>query len=242
MNGSGRKRTGAAGTLGLALALLGHRALAQAQDPFPLPRTTFGSIGMVEMPSARMAPDGELSLSTSFSRNLQRYNFGFQALPWLEFNFRYTILHAFPLDPTNSQYYDRSFGLGLRLFKEGEYRPAVVLGVRDLVGTGIYSAEYLAATKRFFDNFDVTLGLGWGGLASAESIPNPLGYLANSFKTRSRIGAAGSFNPNTFFHGPNVGVFGGVVWRTPIPNLSLTAEYSSDRYKLESSFGTFVPK
>ena len=242
MNGSGRKRTGAATTLGLAFALLGHSAFAQALDPFPLPRTTFGSIGMVEMPSARMAPDGELSLSTSFSRNLQRYNFGFQALPWLEFNFRYTILHAFPLDPSNSQYYDRSFGLGLRLFKEGEYRPAVVLGVRDLVGTGIYSAEYLAATKRVFDNFDVTLGLGWGGLASAEAIPNPFGYLAQSFKTRSRIGAAGSFNPNTFFHGPNVGVFGGVVWRTPIRNLSLTAEYSSDRYKLESSYGTFVPK
>jgi hypothetical protein len=242
MIGSGRKKTGVATTLGLALVLLGHRALAQAQDPFPLPRTTFGSIGMVEMPSARMAPDGELSLSTSFSRNLQRYNFGFQALPWLEFNFRYTILHAFPLDPTNSQYYDRSFGLGLRLFREGAYRPAVVLGIRDLVGTGIYSAEYLAATKRVFGNFDVTLGLGWGRLSTAETMSNPLGYLSQSFKSRPEFGVAGSFSLKSFFHGPHVGVFGGVVWRTPIPHLSLTAEYSSDRYKLESSFGTIVPK
>ena len=242
MNGSGRKRTGATITLGLAFALLAHRVSAQSLVPFPHPRTTFGSIGMVEMPSARMAPDGEISLSTSFSKNLQRYNFGFQALPYLEFDFRYSILHAFPLDPSNSQYYDRSFGMGLRLFKEGEYRPAIVLGIRDLVGTGIYSAEYLAATKRIFNNFDVTLGLGWGRLSSAESIPNPLGYLSNSFKTRPEFGVAGSFTLKSFFHGAHVGVFGGVVWRTPVRHLSLTAEYSSDAYKLESSFGTFRPK
>ncbi|MGC8536814.1 MAG: YjbH domain-containing protein [Rhizomicrobium sp.] len=243
MNGSGRKRTGAATTLGLALALLGHSALAQASDPFPLPRTTYGSIGMIEMPSARMAPDGELSLSASFARNLQRYNFGFQALPYLEFNFRYSILHAIPLDPSNSQYYDRSFGLGLRLFKEGEYRPAIVLGIRDLVGTGVYSAEYLVATKRIFDNFDLTFGLGWGRLSSAgAALPNPFGYLSQSFKTRPEFGIAGSFSLKSFFHGPHVAPFGGVVWRTPIRNLSLTAEYSSDGYKLESQYGTFTPK
>ena len=243
MNGSGRKRTGAATMLVLALALLGHGAWANTLEPFPLPRTTFGSIGMIEMPSARMAPDGELSLSTSFSKNLQRYNFGFQALPYLEFDFRYSILHAFPLDPTISQYYDRSFGLGLRLFREGEYSPAVVLGIRDLVGTGIYSAEYLAATKRLFENFDVTLGLGWGRFAGADSFTNPLRYLSQSFGTRNTsFGNGGTFNLGTYFHGPGVGVFGGVVWRSPIPNLSFTAEYSSDRYKLESSYGTFSPK
>ena len=139
MNWSGRKRTGAATTLGLAIALLGHRALAQTS--FPLPRTTFGSIGMVEMPSARMAPDGELDFSTSFSQNLQRYSLGFQMLPWLGFDFRYSILHKFHLDPTLHQYADRSFGLAIRLAREGLYRPEISLGIRDLVGTGIYSAE-----------------------------------------------------------------------------------------------------
>ena len=241
MNGSGRKRTGAATTLGLAFALLGHRALAQPS--FPLPRTTFGSIGMIEMPSARMAPDGELDFSTSFSQNLQRYSLGFQMLPWLELDFRYSLLHKFHLDPNLHQYADRSFGLAIRLAREGEYTPAISFGIRDLVGTGIYSAEYLAATKRVLDNFDFTLGLGWGELSQADPIANPLGYLSNSFRSRpGSYGNGGTFNFGTYFHGPEVGVFGGVVWKTPIRHLSLTAEYSSDRYKLESFYGAFVPK
>ena len=243
MNGSGRKRTGAAITLGLAFALHGHSALAQTQDSFPLPRTTFGSIGMVEMPSARMAPDGEIDFSTSFSKNLQRYTLGFQMLPWLEFNFRYSLIHQFHLDPALHQYADRSFGLAIRLAREGEYRPAIAVGIRDLVGTGIYSAEYLAATKRVFNTLDITLGLGWGELSQADPITNPFGYLSHSFRTRSAsYGQGGTFNLGTYFHGPNIGVFGGIVWKTPIRHLSLTAEYSSDRYKLESSYGAFVPQ
>jgi hypothetical protein len=243
MNGSGRKRTGAATSLGLAFALLGHPALAQAQDAFPLPRTTFGYIGMVEMPSARMAPDGEIDLSTSFFRNTQRYNLGFQALPWLDFDFRYTIFHHLPLDPSIHQYYDRSFGLKIRLFREEKYSPAVSIGFRDIAGTGIYSSEYIVATKRLFSTLDASLGIGWGRLATASPFPNPLGYLAKWFRVRrNNVGYGGNVSFGTFFHGANAGLFGGLVWKTPINNLSFSLEYSSDRYNLESTYGSFTPK
>ena len=242
MKGAGRQKARVASTLGIALALLGHRAPAQSVDSFPQPHTTYGGIGMIEMPSARMVPDGQLSASFSFSNKIQKYNLNFQALPWLNTSFRYSILHTSKLDSSNSQYYDRSFGVKIRLSKEGIYRPEISLGVRDIIGSGIYSSEYIVATKRIFRNFDVSLGLGWGRLATADGISNPFKYILKSFSVRSNYAVAGGFNTNVFFHGPNAGIFGGVAWKTPIPHLSLTTEYSSDRYVLESSHDFIRPK
>ena len=48
------------------------------------PTNLFGSRGVIVTPSARMAPDGELSVGASFLRKNQHYNLGFQILPWLE--------------------------------------------------------------------------------------------------------------------------------------------------------------
>jgi hypothetical protein len=45
-----------------------------------------------------------------------------------------------------------------------------------------------------------------------------------------------------FLHGPNAGLFGGLIWHTPIKNLSLTAEYSSDTYAFERQRGGFSPR
>lgn len=212
---------------------------AYADGAFPLPRTTFGTIGLVEMPSARMVPDGELSLSATVFKNTQRYNFGFQALPWLSISFRYAGLQHF--FPNTANYYDRSYGMKVRLFDEGEYRPAIAVGINDLVGTGVYGGEYIVATKRIFDNFDATVGIGWGRLAGTGALPNPFGYLFQSFKRRTPISTTGQADFKQLFHGPRVGLFGGVVWRTPIRNLALVTEYSSDAYTREHRNGNFSP-
>lgn len=201
-----------------------------------LTRTTFGTVGLIEMPSAEMAPDGQLNVTLAYFQNTQRYNLGFQALPWLDVSFRYAAI-SYPNDET---YYDRSYGLKLRLFQEGEYIPAVVIGAQDLKGTGIYAAEYLAASKRFFNDFDVTAGIGWGRMATTATLPNPLGQIISTFKTRT--GPTGDVDPGQLFHGRNVGVFGGVVWQTPIKNLALTAEYSSDHYVREAEGDAFRPR
>lgn len=186
-----------------------------------------------------MAPDGELSAGANYSKNTQHYNLGFQILPWLEGSFRYSGLAHF--DASYPVYWDRSFGIKLRLWNEGDILPAVAFGINDVVGTGVYSSEYLVASKSFGD-FDTTLGVGWGRLGSANTFRNPFAQLSRSFETRPTMTSPGGTNFNIFLHGPDAGVFGGVVWRTPLPGLSLIAEISSDNYQFERDRNTFVPK
>jgi hypothetical protein len=214
---------------------------ALAADDGTLVRNNFGSVGLIDMPSARMAPDGELSIGASFFQNTQHYNFGFQMLPWLETSFRYSGLQHFDL--SYPVYYDRSFAVKARLWDEAGIFPAVAVGINDVVGTGIYSGEYLIASKRFGD-FDANLGLGWGRLGNTALFRNPLSLISQSFKTRVQYPdiSPGSTSFNSLFHGPTSGLFGGVIWHTPIDRLSVIAEYSSDTYKVEAARGNLRPR
>lgn len=187
------------------------------------------------MPGGHMAPDGQLSITVAGTKTAQRVSLGFEILPWLETSFRYSRIPGIGVRVAD---YDRSFGIKARLFQEGDYLPDVSLGIRDLVGTGIYSGEYLAFSKHIGD-FDTTLGLGWGRLASDNALPNPLGWIFPSFKVRDlSSGKGGNFDPGSYFHGPNVGIFGGFIWHLPIDNFDFIAEYSSDKYPRESAANT----
>ncbi len=207
-------------------------AKADDDELFERTRTTYGDLGILEMPSARMAPDGEVAFTVGILNEDQwRLTAAFEILPWLEGTFRYShIPHFFP---DNDPLYDRSFGLKARLFQETAYTPAVAVGVRDLIGTGIYGAEYVVFSKRFW-TVDFTAGLGWGRLASTDMFPNPLGYIFDSFKTRSvDAGVGGTVAFGQLFHGPHTSLFGGLNWQTPIDGLNFLVEYSSDRYLQE---------
>ena len=211
--------------------------MAHAEDA-PV-RNDYGGPGIIEMPSARMAPDGALSIGASYLRNIQHYNFSFQALPWLEADFRYSGLSHFASNfPV---YYDRSFAFKARLWDETTILPAVALGINDIVGTGIYSGEYLVASKSLGD-FDASLGLGWGRQGSTGLFRNPFTLLSKSFENRPVVESAGGTNFNVFFHGQKAGLFGGLIWHTPIDGLSLLTEYSGDAYTLEVSKNTFKPQ
>ncbi|HWD25579.1 MAG TPA: YjbH domain-containing protein [Rhizomicrobium sp.] len=221
----------AAGTL-----LLGTRD-ALADDAEHDTRSTYGELGIIDMPSAHMAPDGQLAVTAAMIGSAeQRYNFTFQMLPWLEGAFRYSRLaHVSGADVV----YDRSFGLKARLSREDEYWPDISMGIRDILGTGQYAAEYFVASKHIGD-VDLSTGLGWGRLGTVDTFPNPLGLIFPSFKTRAGSSAnGGTVNFGQFFHGPGMGLFGGAVWHTPIENLSLLAEYSSDKYANEVAGGHF---
>ncbi len=193
------------------------------------------------MPSARFAPDGQLSVGASFFKNTQHYNMGFQILPWLEGSFRYSGLQHF--DPAYPVYYDRSFAVKLRLWDETDLWPAVAVGVNDLVGTGMYSGEYLVASKQF-GPVDATLGIGWGRLGSTASLRNPITRISKSFGNRTLFPniIPGTTAFDTLFHGPSSGLFGGIVYHTPLEGLSLIGEYSSDSYLLEAARGNFSPR
>lgn len=199
---------------------------------------SFGSLGLIDMPSARMDPDGALSFDADYFLNTQRYDLGFQAVPWLNVRLEYSGLDHF-----NSEYpvyWDRSFAAKIRLSNETNLLPEVSVGATDVIGTGLFSGEYLVASKQF-GNFDTTLGLGWGSLGSTDLFRNPLTLISHSFENRRTSGIAGGTDFSLLFHGPKVGLFGGMIWHTPISGLSFTTEYSSDTYQLQRQRGNFTP-
>ncbi len=220
------------------IAAAGFPLAAQAQNdqptdiPFEQNFTTYGDVGLMEMPSARMAPDGQMSLTVGdVDGQMWRVGLGFQLLPWLETTFRYSHIPHFFDDRT--PVFDRSFGLKVRLFQETPYTPSVAIGARDIIGTGVFGQEYVVMSKRFWD-IDFTAGLGWGRLASTGMFTNPLGKIFPSFFTRStNTGQGGTIDFGQLFHGPDTSVFGGLNWQTPIDDLNLIVEYSSDRYLQE---------
>lgn len=227
--------------LGSFLLSLAAICPALADEPAPITRNDFGEVGLIEMPSARLAPDGELSFGASYFENNQRYNLGFQFFPWMETVFRYAGLDHY--DPAYPVYWDRSLSMKVRLSNEDDVFPAIALGVNDLLGTGIFSGEYLVASKQF-RNFDVSAGMGWGRLATADGVKNPLCAISNSycFRAPTNNSYGGEFNISDYFRGQNVGFFGGVNWRTPVDGLVLQVEYSSDKYVMEHETGNFSPR
>lgn len=230
---SGRLRAG----LTCAGALLSLQAWA---SPAPVMYTTYGSLGLIEMPSARMATDGTLSLSASDFQDNQRYTLGMQILPWADLSLRYSGLEHF--DPSSSTYYERSFAGKIRLWDEDDTFPAFAVGINDLFATGVDSGEYVVASKQF-DNIDATIGMGWGRVGSAGGFRNPLAILSSSFLPRTVFdGSSGHLDTEQFFHGSTATVFGGLVWRTPLKHLTLAVEYSSDGYTEEKARGGFSPR
>lgn len=214
---------------------------AHAQDDvfvsnvLPSP-SLYGGVGILDMRNARFMPDGYMWISVDVKKPDTRIALSFQALPWMEATFRYAVNYALaPLD--QRALYDRSFDLKIRLFTEGEYTPQVAFGLQDFIGTGVYSAEYLVASKRF-GPVDLTAGMGWGRLASRSFLPNPFCKILASFCSRPGDTSPTGGNPliGDWLHGPNVGLFGGIEYLTPIPDLTLKLEYSTDNYEQESTY------
>jgi len=229
----------------LALALL--CAPARAEMPLPPARPTqnmFGMTGLIDMPSALMQPDGQVGFTTSYFAGFTRFTLSAQILPGVEAAFRYSILNDFfDARGDDSTLYDRSFDLKLRLLPEGEMTPALAIGLQDFLGTGVFSGEYVVATKSLFDGrVSATAGVGWGRFASLNGVSNPFCDAFDRFCDRnSSSDFGGNVNFGEYFSGRDVGFFGGVEWRTPVKGLSAKLEYSNDDYARERRFADFDP-
>jgi hypothetical protein len=235
------RRLPAAASLLVWLAAAGSAEADPLVGPEIVAGTTasdYGDIGLLQVPTARIGADGDVSANASFVEPYQRYTVTGVGLPWLEGTFRETRITNRPVDNTGvgtpQSYLDRSVDLKLRLAEEDLIFPDVALGIRDVIGTGLFSAEYLVATKRF-DAFDVTLGLGWGELASSAMLPNPFRLFGSHFDEREGNGTiptstAGAFRSD-YFAGRNIGIFGGVEYQTPWEGLTLKVELDSDDYR-----------
>ncbi|MCK5424632.1 MAG: YjbH domain-containing protein, partial [Emcibacter sp.] len=109
----------------------------------------FGGIGLLDMRTARFAPDGTIAVGVHHNSRETRYFSTWQATPWLETTLSYTD------DTADRLGIDRSLDVKLRLWTEGDYRPQLAIGVQDALGTGNFGAEYIVASKRYYD-FDFT--------------------------------------------------------------------------------------
>ncbi|MCX7561621.1 YjbH domain-containing protein [Sulfitobacter sp. F26204] len=197
--------------------------------------STYGTPGLIETPTARSLNDGELAFTSSLVGPTMRNTVTFQILPGVSGSFRYTRIDGGQAD--GSANFDRSFDISFQLLDETDLRPAVALGLRDFLGTGLYSGEYLVATKQIGSKLEVTGGIGWGRFAGRDSFTNPLGIIDDRFETRptGTGGRGGKVEAGEWFRGP-ASIFGGLAYHLN-DQTTLFAEYSTDTYDRESNQG-----
>lgn len=195
------------------LRLVAIPALAAALAGTPLPAQSLtGPTGLVTIPTAPMPADGDVTVGLNLvDARFHRYDSperkGHDALvqyasvgflPFVEVGMRLTRV----LDVPRQALGDRFVSVRVRLLEERPRVPAVVVGVHDLLGTRIFHAEYVAASKTLAAGplGDAGLHVGYGG--DWLSIPSD----GRQF----------------------VGLFGGVSL-TPRPGVTLLAEHDAER-------------
>ncbi len=202
----------------------------------------FGGVGLMQMPTGRMAPEGEFNFSASFNNEYYFYNVSLQVMPWLESTIRYTqvqdLLYSGGADQDCSQnsfsgctkYTDKGIDFKLRLIEEGYYLPEVSVGVRDFGGTGLFDGEFVAATKRF-GPVDFTLGMAWGYMGTSGNFTNPLCKASDKYCERPSDykGNGGSVDFERWFKG-DAAIYGGFEYQTPYKPLTLKLEYDGNDY------------
>lgn len=216
------------------LAGLGYSSTSIA-DRYRTTQHAFGGVGLLQTPSARMAPEGAFSFNANRTSPYSRYSVSFQPLPWLEGTIRYIAItnREYAVSDTGQSNKDKAVDAKFRLWQESYLVPNIALGVRDIGGTGLFSSEYVVANKRFLD-LDVSLGLAWGYIGNRGDFGNPLSVLGDGFDTRPGRGATtgGDFNQDNYFRG-QPSLFGGFEYQTPWDRLRLKLEYEGNDYQSE---------
>ena len=211
-----------------------QRAASEAQR---VSAGNFGLPGVVDLPTARRFPDGELVLTHQNHKNLFMTGISFQALPRVGLSFRYGG-HGRGGNFANGRVnWDRSFNAHISILDERKYLPALSLGLRDFVGTGWYSSEYFVGTKSI-GNFELTAGVGFGRLAGRNTFSNPLGVLSSGFDNRERnsAGKGGTLGTINWFQG-TASAFYGLQYHIN-DKMTISSEYTPDLMSRESLYSS----
>ena len=195
----------------------------------------FGLPGIIDLPTARRLPDGELVFTQQIHKSLARTGATFQVLPKLGVSFRYSG-HGVGGGEYNGRFnHDRSFDAHLSIMDEGQYLPAISIGLRDFIGTGWYSSEYLVGTKSF-GKLEVTAGFGFGRLAGRNSFENPFRSLHSGLKSRGgrSAGVGGTLGSIDWFKG-DASVFYGANFKLG-QKIIFSAEYTPDLMSVERRY------
>lgn len=183
--------------------------------------STYGMPGGIETPTAEALPDGTLGGTLAYSEYARRHNIVFQAMPRLTTALRYSRIEGVTDHNDLGHIWDRSFDLRFQFLDEAGWRPAVAVGLQDFMGTGVYSGEYVVATKNITPTVRASVGFGWGRLAGESRWPPEPGD------------QGGKPNIDDWFSG-SAKPFGSITWQVN-DRLSLAAEYSNDNYMHEAN-------
>ena len=216
------------------LLFFSQHALSNIEEYFPykiIPAASnYGNTGIYQVPNARFMKEATLRFNFSSSYPFEYTSLTASPFNWFEATYRYVEIKNRNYGPDsysgNQSLKDKGFDLKLRLLNESTYLPAAAVGIRDIAGTALFSSEYLVFTKRY-GNFDLTAGLGWGGLGAAGGIKNPLEALDESFKTRTiSVGEGGNFSPKVWFSG-KTSLIGGIEYDLHKYGLKFKLEYDT---------------
>lgn len=222
--------------LSLALLPLLHVSADEFSYPTLLPsQSDFGGVGLMQMPTGRMAPEGEFNFATSYNDEYQHFTASVQLFPWFETTIRYTQVQdlLYSNDPSFSgktKYTDKGIDFKVRLLEESNWIPETSIGVRDFGGTGLFDGEFIAATKRV-GPLDFTLGIGWGYIGNSGNLTSDKKDLSdNCDRDTSFGGKGGTVDYQRWFKGC-AALFGGVEYQTPWEPLRLKIEYDGNDYQ-----------
>ncbi|MEY2860613.1 MAG: hypothetical protein RL392_1071 [Pseudomonadota bacterium] len=189
----------------------------------------WGEIGLLQTPTARMAPAGEFRFTWSKVQPYTRGTMMFQPFDWLEGGFRYTDIsnRLYGAEIAGDQSLkDKSIDLKIRLVEESAFRPQVAVGARDLGGTGLFAGEYVVANKRW-GSWDASLGVGWGTLGTRAD------FAGTGVRQGITEAGGGTANLKDMFKGP-AALFGGVQWQAPSSAWLVKAEWDGNDYQHEA--------
>ena len=197
-------------------------------------QTDFGGTGLMQMPSARMMPEGQLSVSVTNNDDYIHFITSLQLFPWLETTIRYTQVHELLYSSDQSfsgdtKYTDKSIDAKLRLLEESYWFPDISIGFRDVGGTGLFDGEFIAASKRV-GPLDFTLGVGWGYLGNRANLTGNTTSTPDCGRDSSYGGRGGKLDMGRMFTGCT-SLFGGIEYQTPWQPLRLKVEYDGNDYR-----------
>jgi hypothetical protein len=194
-----------------------------------------GGVGLWQVPTARMAADGSLSVNYTDNEEYRFWSASLQLFPWMEATVRYTdtrtrLYSPVPTFSGDQTLKDKGIDVKFRLLKESYYSPNLSIGIKDMGGTGLFSSEFIAASKAI-GPFDFHVGLGWGYLGTGDNIDNPFCKVSEAFCSRGEgySGRGGKVEFGKFFKG-TTSFFGGVEYYTPIDGLIVKLEYEGKNY------------
>lgn len=230
------RRARLASIASFALALLAATSAPEAQSQAWV--NQYGQVGLAQTPTARGMGTGALDFGYAQFDPYRSYTLHAQPFDWLQGTFRFVDVRnrRFSLAGGVETATDKGFDLQLRLWKESDLLPQVAVGLMDFGGTGLFSSEYVVASRRYYD-LDFHFGVGWGRLGSRADFDNPLGLVADRFDNRPRgfgggLENTGELQAETWFRG-DTALFGGISWTPNQGPLSLYAELEGNDYQSE---------